>query len=288
MFRCIDSVYVMDIRLLKNFRELNTRLSITLFCFLNTIWVTGQEINCNKANVSLMPSITVEDSVMHLHVSMDIQTNTIADTLVLETSVKIGDKDIDSGVSLAPYNLVVTNFYNVRDTIEANVRNISETMPFCDRQEIRIIKGCHSRFYLDYDVTGTGLFFSLLKSNGTNIYEYSKELESVFPNNVNIKAWDIKVPDEYYVIRSHDVDMNRNMDELLFVNKNYVALDSFMSLGTKVRLYSILTEPSSKANQIKNELRRAFRKLYKLSPFKKDSRFCVCFTGLVESVQDIV
>ena len=64
-----------------------------------------------------MPSITVEDSVMHLHVSMDIQTNTIADTLVLETSVKIGDKDIDSGVSLAPYNLVVTNFYNVRYTI---------------------------------------------------------------------------------------------------------------------------------------------------------------------------
>ena len=123
MFRCIDSVYVMDIRLLKNFRELNTRLSITLFCFLNTIWVTGQEINCNKANVSLMPSITVEDSVMHLHVSMDIQTNTIADTLVLETSVKIGDKDIDSGVAFAPPNLVVAHFSHVGDTPENNVKN---------------------------------------------------------------------------------------------------------------------------------------------------------------------
>ena len=292
MFRCIDSVYVMDIRLLKNFRELNTRLSITLFCFLNTIWVTGQEINCNKANVSLMPSIAAGDSVMHLHVSMDIQTNTIADTLVLETSVKIGDKDIDSGVSMAPYNLVVTDFYNVRDTIEANVRNISGAIPFCDRQEIRIIKGCHSRFYLDYDVIGTGLFFSLLKSNGTNIYEYSKELESVFPNNVNIKARDIKAPDEYYVIRSHDEGMDRNMDELLFVNKNYVALDSFMSSGTKVRLYSILTEPSSKANQIKNELRRAFRKLYKLSPFKKDFTILRVFyraggVGAGHSINDI-
>ena len=57
---------------------------------------------------------------MHLHISMEIQTNTIADTLILEISVKIGDKDIDSGVSLAPYNLVVTSFYNEKD-IESNI-----------------------------------------------------------------------------------------------------------------------------------------------------------------------
>ena len=59
---------------------------------------------------------------MHLHISMEIQTNTIADTLILEISVKIGDKDIDSGVSLAPYNLVVTSFYNEKD-IESNIGN---------------------------------------------------------------------------------------------------------------------------------------------------------------------
>ena len=246
---------------------MNIRLIITLFCILKAILVAGQKIECNKANISLMPSIAAGESIMHLHVSMDIQTNTIADTLVLETSVKIGDRDIESGVSLAPCNLVVTSFDNVKDTIESNVKNISGTIPFCDRQEIRIIKGCHSSFSLDYDVTGTWTFFSLLNVNGTNIYEYNKELESVFPSNVNIKAWEIKAPDNFYVIDDHN---DGKMNELLFVNKDYVSIDSFTMSGTNIMLYCLKTEPPSKSNQIKEELKNALEKLYQLYPFRKN------------------
>ena len=254
---------------MKNYRKMNIRLIITSFFILKAILVAGQKIECNKANISLMPSITAGDSIMHLHVSMDIQTNTIADTLVLETSVKIGEKDIDSGVSLAPYNLVVTSFYDEKDTIESNVRNISGAMPFCDRQEIRIVKGLHSRFTLDYDVKGTGVFFSLLKPNGTNIYEYCQELESVFPMHLNVKDLEIKAPDNFYIINDHD-NVDGKMSELLFVNKNYVSVDSFTMFETNIKLYSLKTEPFPKNNRIKDELKRAFENLHQLYSFKKD------------------
>lgn len=251
--------------------------------FMRVLWVDllmslvvtsslyGQKLECNQMVVSLRPQSFGNDSIMNLHVELDLDTHQSSDTIMLFTNVRIGEPSIEGNGMLAPSYIKAYDYYNKEKTFITTYKNECGSAPFSDKQIITVMKGNVARVKVEYDVMGTFFFFDPIKENNnddrTLIYAYCSEEESVFPTNVFVKDILVEAPDSFYALKSIKTSGNEESRiYIAFVSKTYVEPDTMKTGNLSLTFYNMKGDKPT----LKNAVTRAMNKLSSIAPVNGD------------------
>jgi len=163
---------------------------------------------------------------MQLHIMLNLQTDSLSDSIKFITDVKMGQPDMNGRLTLCPRNVSAMTLSPIQENLPASVRNIADAF-FCDKQIITIKNQHHqSRLSVSYDVIGTGAFPNIVNHKNANlpyIYTFYSDEEHVYPMNMSISEIEVCAPDSFIVLKDRYMNDNGGTDvDLTFISRNYV------------------------------------------------------------------